>query len=45
MEYSCVIVNNFLVIAHVLNYIGQKGQVIVLDYIAKVIVIMITITI
>ena len=34
-----VIIDNFRVIILELNYIGQKGQVIVLDYIAKVIII------
>lgn len=41
--YSSVIVDKFLVIG--LGYISLKGQVMVTDYIAKVIEIMITITI
>ena len=45
MEYSCVIVDNFQVVILELNYIGEKGLVIVPDYIAKVIVIMITIAV
>ena len=39
MEQSCVIADNFRAIILELNYICPKGQVIVLDYIAKVIVL------
>ena len=39
MEYSCVIIEHFLVVILKLNYVGQIGQAIVLDYIDQGIVI------
>ena len=39
MKYSWVFIDDFRVIILELNYIVQKGQVIVLDYTAKVITI------